>query len=356
MAVDILYVAAGTTAGLIRGDKSLLQAFLDCGASVRCISPNYALPAALRPLAHHSLLTVDIHESLALRNVTSRALRSEPARAIVYSTTHAAMLRPLAGRRAPMAIRFDTPAQLSRKGHLFAPEYWLERRRFGEARLLLPWGTEIVPEVANLLPSSTPAVPLPIPIEVPPLRHDRQPFAITYAASPLKKGLDLVVRAWTKASVGDRRLKVAGIDAATGRRFLRDRGLQEPRNLEWLGLISAEEFRALTLTAELYLAASRYENYGIAQLEALADGALLVTLPSPGPFAARNLAHALAPGLIAAGFSAPALTEALEAAIRLEAAERSTYRSRAHEALRAHSREELEERVRSRVLPELLGY
>lgn len=355
MPADILYVATGTTAGLRRADDSLLEALHACGVSVRYLIPTYALPRVAHRVARHSLLTIDIHECLALTKATSRALRGEQPRAIIYSTSHAAMLQLRSNRTGAVAIRFDTPAQLSRQGRAFTPEHLLERRRFRQARMLLPWGDTVVPEVARLLPSSAPVVALPIPIERPPLRHVREPFAITYAASPQKKGLDLVVRAWSSVSVGERRLLVAGIDAVSGRRFLHERGLQEPKNLEWLGLIPTRDFRDLTGRAELYIAASRYENYGIAQLEALADGALLVTLPSPGAYLAMTLSSALAPALVGSTFSGAALAQSLTSAIRLPAAERDAYRVRAYEMLRDHSQEQLEARVRSQVLPVLLG-
>ena len=41
------------------------------------------------------------------------------------------------------------------------------------------------------------------------------------------------------------------------------------------------------------MTAPRREDYGIAQLEALADGCVLVTTPAPGPYAALPLAREL---------------------------------------------------------------
>src|SRR6185437_12992575 len=141
------------------------------------------------------------------------AVRRGRPRSIIYASSHAAMLQPPANRASAVAIRFDTPAQVSRQGRKFAHEHWLERRRFRRAQMLLPWGNEVVPDVARVLPPDTSTVPLPIPIDQPSeLRHDREPFAITYAGSPAKKGLDLVIRAWSKAAIGDRTLMIAGID------------------------------------------------------------------------------------------------------------------------------------------------
>jgi hypothetical protein len=43
----------------------------------------------------------------------------------------------------------------------------------------------------------------------------------------------------------------------------------------------------------VFVTAPRQEDYGIAQLEALADGCRLVTTPAPGPYVALPLAREL---------------------------------------------------------------
>jgi hypothetical protein len=182
----------------------------------------------------------------------------------------------------------------------------------------------------------------------------RDPIAVTYAGSPGKKGLDLVVRAWNEAAVGDRALVITGIPKPEGLRFLAQRGVAEPRRAEWTGLISHAEFRALTCRADLYLSASTYENYGIAQLEALLDGALLVTVASEGPFAALPLARELAPELVAAEPTAAGLARALACALDLSDAAQTRYRERAADLVHGHTVAAVEERLRLEVLPRLL--
>ena len=54
-----------------------------------------------------------------------------------------------------------------------------------------------------------------------------------------------------------------------------------------------EEYRALLRRARVFVCAPRREDYGIAQLEALADGCMLVTTSAPGPYAALPIARAL---------------------------------------------------------------
>ncbi len=48
----------------------------------------------------------------------------------------------------------------------------------------------------------------------------------------------------------------------------------------------------------MFVAAPRREDYGIAPLEALADGCVLVTTPAPGPYPALALARELDPRLV----------------------------------------------------------
>ena len=63
-------------------------------------------------------------------------------------------------------------------------------------------------------------------------------------------------------------------------------------------MLPRAEYRALLRRARVFVCAPRREDYGIAQLEALADGCMLVTTPSPGPYAALPVARALDPRLV----------------------------------------------------------
>ena len=360
-----MYVGSGSTAGLRQADAEMLTALRGLGVDVLAITPSLEPPRRLRRYVQRSLVTIDAFESVALRRATAHALSTHEPRAIIHSTTHAAMLQPPAAARARIAIRFDTPAQLSRSGAPYRLEYLLERRRFDNATLLMPWALEVGPDTARLLPAEVPVVPVPIPIELgdEPPGDRRDPVAVFYGASPEKKGLDVAVRAWAQLTAsdrsaqgaGDRCLLITGIDRERGLRYLRERGIAEPPAVQWTGLLPPEAHRALTRRAEVYLAASRYENYGIGPLEALADGSMLVTTPSPGPFAALPIACELDSGLVADGDSPDAVATALRAAFARGRDERATYRARAREGLRAFSRQEASRRLCHEVLPLLLG-
>ena len=70
---------------------------------------------------------IDLVEAVAARRAAATALRRHDPRAVVVSTTTAAMLAPLGDR--PYAVRLDAPAVLNRPGRRNAIQHALERRR-----------------------------------------------------------------------------------------------------------------------------------------------------------------------------------------------------------------------------------
>ena len=99
--------------------------------------------------------------------------------------------------------------------------------------------------------------------------------------------------------------------------------------------------------ARAFVCAPRREDYGLAQLEALADGCALVTTPGPGPYAALPLARALDPRLVSAD-----LAHAVRAALDDPA---QGYAERAAAALAPWRPATVDHLVAERLLPRLLG-
>jgi glycosyltransferase involved in cell wall biosynthesis len=97
----------------------------------------------------------------------------------------------------------------------------------------------------------------------------------------------------------------------------------------------------------MLIAAPRIEDYGIAALEALANGCLLVTTRSRGPYPARELARELDPRLVG---------DDLALAIRIALDDpRSDYAERAAELLAPFTRAAVDRTVADTVLPRLLS-
>ncbi len=147
---------------------------------------------------------------------------------------------------------------------------------------------------------------------------------------PCGDGGELVV-----AGASADELRAAGVDLAA-----------EP-GVRSAGRLPREEYRALLRRARVFVTAPRREDYGQAQLEALADGCLLATTPAPGPYAALPIARRLDPRLVDEDLAA-----ALAAA--LAHADPASYAARAREELEPLSSAAIDARVAQELLPRLI--
>jgi glycosyltransferase involved in cell wall biosynthesis len=188
---------------------------------------------------------------------------------------------------------------------------------------------------------------LPVPVAESAEASERDIDALAYAGDPHKRGLDILCRAWARSG-GDARLVVAGIERERALRWLEGRGVGAPPEVEWTGLLSHQEWLACAGRARLFVNASRREDYGISQLEALSAGAALVTVPSPGPYEALPIARRLAADLVDDDLAA-----GLFAGLALGDAELGDYRTRALEELAPYRPAAVQAVVAERVIPAL---
>jgi glycosyltransferase involved in cell wall biosynthesis len=252
----------------------------------------------------------------------------------------------------PYAVRLDSPALLNRPGLRNSALHALERQGLGGARVVLPWSRAAL---AALPPGASLAVVLPPPIVSsgpPEPRPER--LAVAYVPDPKAKGLDLLCAAWAAAAVSDARLAVFGIEEARGREHLRRASIRVPSGVDWPGMTGAAEFRAALRRCCAFLSAARWEDFGQAPLEALADGALLVTGPAGGAYEALAIARELDAELVADSTDPASLGACLESAFAIDDGRRAAYREAAGAALAPYRPEELVRSLRERVLPTLL--
>jgi hypothetical protein len=350
--VDILLVSLGSTGGLRTADEELLGSLRRAGAEA-------SIARAEQPRAARTLMLTDLLWALAARKAAVSELRRNQARALIYSSTTAAMLWP-----RPGAVRFDAPAAGNRPGRHGLWQRPLERRRLREAPLLLPWSGGALAELdgpgpptrTTFPPPPFPAVTLPVPIEpslgatspgpydsaAPALERDIAAFA--YVANPAKKGLSRILEAWASAHRPGERLLLAGATEAN----LRAHGFALPApGVQIVPMLPYAEYRALLRRTRVFMCAARREDYGIAQLEALADGCILVTLASPGPYVALPIARSLDPRLVGEG-----LVEALRTALDDPI---PGYAASAELALAPFHRARLDRVVAEQLLPRLLA-
>lgn len=306
----MLVVGLGGTAGLRAAEDELVGSLRRAGATV-------ALERARPPREVRTFMATDLVWARAARAAAQRGIERHAPRAIVYSTVTAALLWP-----RPGAIRFDAPPQGNRPGRHGLWQRPLARRRLAESPLLVPQSQGALDEAGR---PATPGVIVPIPVEPSgPPATTRPVAAVTYASDPHKKGLDLVQRAWAAAHREGEELAV--------RRFA-----------------APDEFRALLRQARVYVTAPRREDYGLVQLEALADGCVVVSTPAPGPYAAlpllRELDRRLVVGPDGLGL---ALRTALDDPV-------AGYAERALELLAPYRRDAVDRTVADLLLPALLS-
>jgi glycosyltransferase involved in cell wall biosynthesis len=335
---DIALVSLGTTPGLRRADDAFVETARAAGVSCELV-PVRVHGAALR----RQVTVTDLVEALAAR----RAARQASASVVVYSAVTSALLARPAG---PYAVRFDSPAALNRPGAAGAWQRARERRVLAGARALLPWG-EVAAAAIPAEAAQVETIPLHVPVDAHPgAGSARDIAALAYAGYPQKRGLDVLVRAWERAAPDGARLVVAGIERERALQWLRGRGVQAPANVEWCGLLERGEWQATLARTRLFVNASRREDHGLSQLEALAAGAALVTVPSDGPYEALPMARRLDPRLVAVAVDADALAAAISAGLATDTDE---YAARAAALLEPYRRDSVQRVFRERVLPAL---
>jgi glycosyltransferase involved in cell wall biosynthesis len=346
--IDVLMVSLGTTLGLRAADDQLVEFLRDCGLRVELVRAE--LSGDIRTLA-----LTDLVQARACARAARTALAAYEPTTIIYGTTTAALLWP-----RPGAIRFDALAQRTRPGRHGLWQRAAERRRLAEASLLLPQSEASLAGAPERRARS-----VVVPIAVEPAAHDQAadeavdallaPLAarsehaigVTYAADPVKKGLDRVVGAWHAvrrdgevlliAGHGDLPAQVAGAEGIVD-----------------VGRLPREVFRALVRAVGLLVTAPRREDYGLVQLEALAEGARVVTTAAPGPYAALPLVRVLWPEQVV---DDPDDLAALGRAIRfaVDARPDPVESLRATQAVAPWARDAVVAELREQVVPALLG-
>jgi glycosyltransferase involved in cell wall biosynthesis len=350
--IDVLLVGLGSTPGLRRADEQLVRSLERAGARVAAVT-------AQRPGEVRTLMLTDLQWARAARRAAGQLLNSRERSSsrtppIIYSSTTAALLWPLPG-----AIRFDAPSAANRPGRHGLWQRPLERRRLRRAPLLLPWSEGGLAEACAAVPACTDrALVLPAPIDLDVstaedrkrtelgggVEPGRDIAAITYAGNPRKKGFDRVLAAWRRVRRPGERLVVVGI----AREELREAGFELPdEDIEVTGSIPAERLRALMRRSRAFVCAPRREDYGLVQLEALAEGCRLVTTPAPGPYVALALAHELDSRLVSEELGA-ALRDALDTPT-------AGYAARAAELVEPFAAAAVDRVVAEQLLPRLLG-
>jgi glycosyltransferase involved in cell wall biosynthesis len=322
-AADVLIVSVGATTGWRAAARELGAAFQ--GAGARTVTVDTGPVRDVR-----TFMLTDLVQARAARRAATEGLARYRPRVVVYCSITAALLWP-----RPGVIWLDAIAAENRPGRHGVWQRAVERRRLAGAPLVLTMAPDsLAPLGAARRPDSV-VVPVAVQSSGAPAAV-RDVDVVAYAADPVKRRLDFILETWRRARRDDETLVITGTERVS-----------EVPGVRFTGRLPPEEFRALLRRARVFVAASRREDFGIAQLEALADGAMLVTTPAPGPYPALALARELDPRLVAED-----LARALRVALDDPA---PGYAARAAAVVAPFSREAVTTTLSQHVLPRLLA-
>jgi Glycosyl transferases group 1 len=318
---EVLIVSVGATTGWRAAARELEIAFNATGT--RAVTVHTGPTREVR-----TFMLTDMTQAMAARRAAAAGIAAHRPRAVVYCSMTAALLWPVPG-----AIWLDTLAAENRPGRHGLWQRVVERRRLAAAPLLMTMApSSLDPAGAGPWP---PDIVVPVAVQASgPGAEVRDVDVLAYTADPVKRRLELILDAWRRARRAEETLVVAGIDRP------------DLPGVRFVGRLAPDEYRALVRRARVFVAAPRREDFGIAQLEALADGAMLVTTPAPGPYVALGLARQLDERLVSDDLG-PALRAALDTPS-------PGYAERAAQLVAPFGRDAVALTVSERVLPRLL--
>lgn len=318
----VLVVALDTTSGWRSSSRELTEAIIRAGTPAQLITTGPVRRA-------RSFMGTDLAQAWAARRAAERGIARFSPDAVIYCSITAALLWP-----RPGAIWVDSLAAENRPGRHGIWQRPVERRRLAAAPVVLRMSEgALSPFRPGAFPGAV-TVPVAVSPSGPPA-PDRDIDVLTYAGDPEKRRLDFILDTWARARREGETMVVAGTTRPSA-----------PPGVRFTGGLGPQAYRELVRRARVFLAAPRREDYGIAPLEALADGCLLVSTPAPGPYPALALARTLDPRLV---------SEELTAAVRAALDDPIPgYARRAAELLEPFGRAAVDRTVADGVLPRLL--
>jgi hypothetical protein len=319
---DVLVVSTGGTTGWGAAARELSAALSAAGARVHIVGTG-------TPKRVRTFMLTDLTEAWAARRAARRGIAQHDPAAIIYCSITAALLWPRSG-----AVWLDSIAAENRPGRHGIWQRIVERRRLVQAPLILTMAENSLAPHRGRRHADTVVVPVAIESSGD-STGARDVDVLAYTGDPVKRRLDLILEAWGRARRGEETLVVAGHSSA-----------DKIPGVRFAGRLGPQDYRDLLRRARVFVAAPRREDFGIAALEALADGCMLVTTPSPGPYPALEIARRLDPRLVSED-----LTPALRAALDDPA---PGYARTARELLAPFSRAAVRDTLAARVLPRLL--
>ena len=261
-------------ARLARGDSLLLDQLRAAGVTAAAVSVRMGASGRLR----RAYPVTDLVEAVAARRALRAALRAPPPARAVISHDHGRDARR--HRRPALRGPARRPRGAQPPGR---PQRRAARARAARAGRAPGWCCRgAAPRGPRCPPGSAPrdrgaAARSCARASCP---GGASAVAVAYTPDVKAKGLDVVCAAWARGRHRGRPPEVFGVEREPALAHLRPhRHAGTRRASSSAARRPPAEFRAALRRGRAYVGGARWEDYGQAPLEALADGALLATVP-----------------------------------------------------------------------------
>lgn len=109
-------------------------------------------------------------------------------------------------------------------------------------------------------------------------------FVISYCPKNRfdRKGLDILIKAWNKINI-EKKLIVLGTDKNSAIKYLSEKGIVQPKNIEFIPFLPRDEYLSLLSSCSFFISSSRFEEFGQIMIEALSFGKPVISTPTIGP-------------------------------------------------------------------------
>ena len=181
--------------------------------------------------------------------------------------------------------------------------HYLEKKKYHDVDMVISWtryGKQFLTDKYAIEEERIIRIPYTLHPDELEYKISDDGFAISYCSRVMRrKGLDILVKAWGMHHK-NKKLVVAGVNEEDGAAYLKKKSIKIPDNIEFAGMLRREEYLSMLAKSSFFISAARFEDFGIAVLEALSYEKPVAATPTLGP---SEFLREIDKNLISASFS-----------------------------------------------------
>jgi glycosyltransferase involved in cell wall biosynthesis len=183
-------------------------------------------------------------------------------------------------------VSFDLPFGVNVCHFCSTILHYLEKKKYHDVDMVISWtryGKQFLTDKYEIEEEKIIQIPYTLHPDEVEYKIADDGFAISYCSKEMRrKGLDILVKAWGMHHK-NKKLVVAGVNGEDGAFYLKKKKVKIPHNIELVGMLRREEYLSMLAKSSFFISAARFEDFGIAILEALSYGKPVAATPTIGP-------------------------------------------------------------------------